>query len=235
MLTTLLINLLFVTNLPSPLVATPPDHSLWTALLQAHVDQHGSVNYQGFKQDQVRLKSYLNQLARTPVNNNWPRNEQLAYWINAYNACTIQLIVEHYPVSSIMDIEGGKAWDLKWITLGQKTYSLNEIENEIIRPQFQEPRIHFALNCAARSCPPLLNRAWTAAQLEKDLEQRTRAFINHPDYNTIQPQQVKISQLFSWYAGDFGQIIDFLNRYSTTSIRSGAKLTFLEYDWRLNE
>ena len=87
--------------------------------------------------------------------------KKMAYWINVYNAFTIKMIVDNYPVSSITKLHGGKPWDVKWIELGEKKYSLNEIEHNILRPQFKDARIHFAVNCAAQSCPPILNKAWT--------------------------------------------------------------------------
>lgn len=213
---------------------TPPDHSSWTQLLAKYVDPQGQVNYQGLKTDQANLDAYLQLLASNPVQEEWSRAEKLAYWINTYNAYTIKLILNHYPVKSIMDIEGGKAWDKVWIKLGNKSYSLNQIENEIIRPQFNEPRIHFAVNCAAKSCPPLLNEAWMPATLESQLEQRTKAFINNSAYNTIKPASVQVSKLFEWYQQDFGNTITYLNKFSTTTIKSNASVTYREYDWALN-
>ena len=105
----------------------PPDHSSWTQLLAKYVDPQGQVNYQGLKIDQANLDAYLQLLASNPVQEEWSRAEKLAYWINTYNAYTIKLILNHYPVKSIMDIEGGKAWDKVWIKLGNKSYSLNQI------------------------------------------------------------------------------------------------------------
>ena len=212
----------------------PPDHSSWTQLLEKYVDPQGQVNYQGLKIDQANLDAYLQLLASNPVQEEWSRAEKLAYWINTYNAYTIKLILNHYPVKSIMDIEGGKAWDKVWIKLGNKSYSLNQIENEIIRPQFKEPRIHFAVNCAAKSCPPLLNEAWMPATLESQLEQRTKAFINNSAYNTVKPASVQVSKLFEWYQQDFGNTITYLNKFSTTTIKSNASVTYREYDWALN-
>ena len=133
-----------------------------------------------------------------------------------------------------MDLDGGKTWDKKWIRLGDKTYSLNEIENEIIRPKFDEPRMHFAVNCAAKSCPPLANHAYTEDNLESMLEARTRAFINDPTYNAISASSVRVSRIFDWYGEDFDNLIEFLNQYSATKIHSDAVVEFQEYDWSLN-
>lgn len=218
------------TNPPSA-----PDHSDWTQLLQKHVNAKGNVDYSGFKRDKAALEAYLDKLASNPVENTWSRNEKLAYWINVYNAYTIKLIVDNYPVKSITNLKGGKPWDVKWIQLGNQTYSLNQVENEIIRPRFKEPRIHFAVNCAAESCPPLLNKAWTADKLESYFEQQTKAFINNSNYNEISANRVQVSKIFDWYGEDFPNLIEFLNRYSNTKIKANAKVSFLEYDWSLNE
>ncbi|HHM21907.1 MAG TPA: DUF547 domain-containing protein [Bacteroidetes bacterium] len=193
------------------------------------------MNYTGFKKDKARLEGYLQWLQNNPPQSNWPRQKQMAYWINAYNAFTIKLIADNYPVASITTLEGGKPWDKKWIPIGNKTYSLNQIENDILRPRFKDARIHFAVNCAAQSCPPLLNRAWTADNLEQYLDQRAKTFINNPRYNHITPSKISVSKIFDWYAPDFGNLIAFLNKYSDTKINPDAKVEFLEYEWKLNE
>ena len=159
----------------------------------------------------------------------------MAFWINAYNAYTIVLILDNYPLSSITQLEGGKVWDKKWITIGSKRYSLNNIENDILRPQFQDPRIHFAVNCAAKSCPPLHNRAFTASNLDTLLDKQTKAFINDETYNKITKKAVTVSKIFDWYAEDFSDLIGYLNEYSNTAIQSNAAIKFTEYDWSLNE
>ena len=158
----------------------------------------------------------------------------MAYWINAYNAFTIKLILDHYPVKSIKDIDGGNPWEVRWIKLGDKTYSLNQIENDILRPRYKDARIHFAVNCAARSCPPLYNRAFTAEILNASLDRLTRQFINNDRYNAIRPAAAEVSQLFNWYGSDFGDLAAYLNKYAETDLQPGAKITFKEYDWGLN-
>lgn len=212
-----------------------PDHQAFTDLLRTHVNQKGEVDYPGFKMDMDKLQRYLDHLSGHTPTGEWSESEQLAYWINVYNAFTIKLILDHYPVGSITEIDQGKPWDTKWIPLGDATYSLNQIENEIIRPDFNEPRIHFALNCAAKSCPPLANEAFTSANLESLLEKRTGAFINNSSYNKIAASSVSISKIFDWYGSDFGNLISFLNKYSTTEIKPSAKVSFNEYDWGLNK
>jgi hypothetical protein len=216
-------------------IAGPPPHDAFDKILSQYVSTDGSVNYKGLKSAKTALKAYTDLLSKNPVQESWSRNEKLAYWLNAYNAFTLTLIVDNYPITSITKLDGGKPWDVKRITLGDKKYSLNDIENNIIRPQFKEPRIHFAVNCAARSCPPLLNHAWTAANLNSYFEQQAKKFINDTRFNILKPNEVKISRIFDWYAADFGNIITFLNKYATTKINEKAKISYLEYNWSLNE
>ncbi|HMO40733.1 MAG TPA: DUF547 domain-containing protein [Saprospiraceae bacterium] len=212
-----------------------PDHAAWNDLLKKYVSTDGKVNYKGFKQDMPALEAYLNELTSHPIQSDWSRTEKMAYWINAYNAFTIKLILDNYPLKSIIALDNGKTWDVKRVQLGDKTYSLNGIENDILRPQYKDARIHFAVNCAAKSCPPLLNRAWTGDNLSKYLDQQAKAFINNSKYNKISADAVQISKIFEWYAADFGDIIAYLNKYSNVKINPSATVTYIEYDWALNE
>ena len=234
------------TTVPTPTTAPPaatapaPEtatglHDAWDQLLRRHVSSKGKVNYKGFKADKAALDSYLQALADNPPNDSWSRAEKMAYWINAYNAFTIDLIVDNYPISSILKLDNGKTWDVKRITLGGKKYSLNQIENEILRPQFKDARIHFAINCAAKSCPPLLNKAYTADQLTRTLEQRTRQFINDPAYNSLSAEQASVSKIFEWYAVDFGDLRGYLNKYAGVQLGADATISFGEYDWDIND
>ena len=195
----------------------------------------GQVNYKGLKANAAALDAYCQLLSDNPPQESWSREEQLTYWINAYNAFTVKLIVDNYPTGSILRFDGGKTWDVKRIILGGKKYSLNQIENEIIRPQFKEPRIHFAVNCAAKSCPPLYNHAYTAANLDSTLEARTQQFINNPNYDAISANKAVVSKIFEWYAADFGDLKKYLNRYAKTPLKPTATVTFKDYDWDLNE
>ncbi|MEQ8706493.1 MAG: DUF547 domain-containing protein [Phaeodactylibacter sp.] len=226
--------LAIMTSISTP-QASAPDHNLWETVLQQYVSETGVVNYKKMAKNEKALNAYLDELASHPPMDSWSRDEKLAYWINAYNAYTVKLIVDNYPVKSIRDLHDGNPWDVKWIELGRQTYSLNQIEHDIIRPRYDEPRIHFAVNCAAQSCPPLLNHAWTAENLEQNLEQQTRAFINNEQYNRIGAKALELSQIFNWYGEDFGDLAAFANRYTEIDIKPKAKVTFLEYNWALNE
>lgn len=213
---------------------TAPDHGAWNQLLQRHVSANGKVNYAGLKSDEDRLDDYLRTLEKNPPQSSWSRQEAMAYWMNAYNAYTVKLILNHYPLKSIKQIGDGNPWDDKWIEIGGKKYSLNQIENDILRPRYQDARIHFAINCAAKSCPPLHNRAFTAGNLNSTLETLTQRFINDERFNQISAEQAKVSQVFNWYGEDFGKLRDYLNQYSEEKLAEDAKITFNEYDWALN-
>lgn len=209
-------------------------HDKFDALLSKYVSNNGDVDYTGLKNDVSKLQLYLDELTSTQISS-LTKNEKLAFWINAYNAYTIKLIVDNFPVSSITDLEGGKPWDKKWIKLNGQTLSLNNIENDIIRPQFNEPRIHFAVNCAAKSCPPLLNEAWTASNLESNFAKQTKKFINNPQFNKVSDESIEISKIFEWYGEDFGDVIAFFNKYSDTKVSPSVEKKFLEYNWAINK
>lgn len=223
--------------------AEPVSHQLWTDLLQKHVSPDGSVDYNGFKKDMAKLKEYTSLLAANHPNSSWSDAEQMAYWINAYNAFTIQLVAEHYPLESIKDIKRGipmvnTVWDIKFIEIGGQKYDLNKIEHGILRKDWDEPRIHFAVNCASISCPNLRNEAFTADKLESQLTEQTRLFLADENKNRISKNKVEVSRLFQWFGGDFkkkGTLIDFLNQYTDMQIASKADVKYLKYDWGIND
>ena len=210
-----------------------PSHAPFSDLLKKHVSASGAVNYAALKKEQAQLDAYLKTLANQAPEASWSRNEKLAYWINLYNAATLDLILDHYPISSIMSLDGGKTWDVKRVKSGSRTLSLNQIENEIIRPEYKEPRIHFAVNCAAKGCPPLRNAAFIASKLDQQLEEQTRKFINNPAHIKISGKQVQISRIFDWYSDDFTDVKSFIGRYR--DIPKDSNLTFTDYDWSLNK
>lgn len=209
------------------------DHRSFDQLLKKYVSSTGIVDYKGLKSQEAALDKYLAELGKEIPNAKWSRNASLAYWLNAYNAFTLKLILKNYPVKSIQDINGGKPWDLKWINLAGKSYTLNNIENDIIRPTYKDPRIHFALVCAAKSCPPLLNEAFIETNVDKLLDARAKNFINS-SANDISASKVNLVKIFDWYQADFGNVISFLNKYASTKINPGASISYKEYDWSLN-
>ena len=179
-------------------------HKSFDELLQKHVDEQGMVDYKGFQTDRTKLKDYLLILESNPPKDSWTRDQKLAYWINAYNAYTIELILEHYPVKSIKEIGSTikipfvtTAWDVKFINIGDEEYDLNNIEHGIIRKEFDEPRIHFALVCAAVSCPKLQNRAYEPEKLDVQLTKATKEFLADSEKNEFKSEKkATLSKLF---------------------------------------
>jgi len=220
----------------------PMQHDNWTTLLQKHVTEGGQVNYKGFVQDSTLLQQYLDDLSQHPPGDNWAEQEKLAYWINAYNAFTVKLIVDNYPLKSIKDISEGMAmidspWDIKFFKIGDTDFDLNTIEHEILRKDFEEPRIHFAINCASFSCPKLRNEAFIPSKLEAQLEEQATEFINNPDKNMINEQVTKLSKIFDWFQSDFSKktdLLTFIQKYKSTLNKSN-KVEHIVYDWALNE
>lgn len=219
------------------------EHHDWTTLLQRHVTQTGQVNYNGFIKDSILLQNYLNDLTEHPPGNNWIENEQLAYWINAYNAFTVKLIVEHYPLKSIKDIVDGlpminSPWDIKFFKIGTTNFDLNTIEHEVLRKKFNEPRIHFAINCASVSCPKLRNEAFTAELLDLQLDDQAKEFINNPKKNIISKNELQLSKIFDWFKSDFTKtqpLQSYLQSFTEVEIADNHKIKYIDYDWNLNE
>jgi Protein of unknown function, DUF547 len=211
------------------------DHTKWNEILQSCVNNDGKVDYKGFKADADKFNVYLNELSNNPPQDSWTKAEKLAYWINAYNAFTIKLIIDNYPVKSIKDIKN--PWDINFIKLGTKTYTLNDIEHKILR-KMGDPRIHFGIVCASVSCPKLQNTAFEASKIDTQLTHAAKEFLADSKRNDISQESIKISKIFKWFASDFkqdGSLIDFLNTYSDITISQNAKKSFKDYDWNLNE
>ncbi|MGJ8548776.1 DUF547 domain-containing protein [Winogradskyella wichelsiae] len=211
------------------------DHSTFNDLLQKFVSADGNVDYKGLKSNYKTLQSYIELLKTNQPSDNWTKNDKLAYWINAYNALTIDLILKNYPIKSIKDIKD--PWDQRLWKLGTTWQNLNDIEHKILR-SMNEPRIHFAIVCASISCPKLQNTAFTASKLEDQLTNATKEFLADTTKNELSKEQIKISRIFKWFKKDFetnGSLIDFLNQYSDVKISNSAKKSFKDYDWNLNE
>lgn len=210
-------------------------HDKWQKLLQKNVSEKGNVNYLGFKKDKTELKEYINYLSENQPTEKWIKNDKLAYWINAYNALTVDLIIRNHPTKSIKNIKD--PWDQRLWQFGDKWQNLNDIEHKILR-KMNEPRIHFAIVCASVSCPKLQNEAFTAANLEEQLTNATKEFLADTSKNELSKDRIKLSKIFKWFKGDFeqnGSLIDFLNQYSDVEISDKAKKDFKDYNWDLND
>ena len=212
-------------------------HSSWDALLNRHVTSEGKVNYDGFKSDVTKLDKYLKLISDNEAKIGWSQAEKKAFWLNAYNAWTIKLVLERYPVNSIKDVSA-KPWDKRFIKVGANTHTLNDIENKIIRRQFKDARIHFAVNCAAISCPKLSNKAFTALNVEKELDRLTKLFLK-TDNVKLTEKSAQLSKIFEWYADDFIEesqsVLKFVEEYSGITFHSKVKVSYLDYNWKLNK
>lgn len=248
-------------------------HSIFDSLLKKNV-KNGKINYKGFISSGDRFDFYLKQLASVSGDDfsSWTRNEKLAYWINAYNAFTIKAVIDNYPIernldisaviypkNSIRQIDG--VWDELKFSAAGKEVTLNEIEHEILRKEFNEPRIHTAIVCASIGCPDLMHDAYKANKIDQQLESSSSAFVNNPDKGVrvdMKKKEVHLSKIFNWFG------MDFVGKYGTDEffrgrdnkqrgvlnfvrmhINSEEKKEFLEsndfsisyidYDWSLNE
>ncbi len=219
--------------------AVTVNHAAFDKLLKVNVSDKGTVDYKAFVKDKATLESYI--VSLTKINSSkLSKNEQTAFWINAYNALTIDQIVRNYPVASITKIAGGKVWDQPLpFKFEGKTLTLNDIEKKILLGgDLFDGRIHFAVNCAALSCPTLSNKAFTGGNVEEMLTKNTKAALSNPTFNKITEKTASISKLFDWYKADFvkaeGSVVKFINKYSTTKISDKTKISYLDYNWSLN-
>jgi hypothetical protein len=205
-----------------------------------------------------RLGEYIGRLARTDPDTIGSQDARLAFWINAYNAYTLKIVSDNYPIKSINDLHSGgrllgkvlkkTIWDKPLVTINNKKTTLNAIEHEVIRPVFKDPRAHFALVCAAESCPPLRSEAYEGDKLEEQLNDQGKTFLTDASRNSFDTEKktASVSKIFSWFAEDFGgsdekvliYIAEFLPKDVAEQIRADPrawKVRYKEYDWSLNE
>lgn len=231
------------------------DHSSWGRLLQRYrlpgdKGAPARIDYAAFHAnmaDRDDLDAYIGQCAALDVET-LSSGEQFALWCNLYNALTISLVLAHYPIASIRDIEGPPVrgvpgpWEIPLIHMGGRDLSLNDIEHRILRVRFFDPRVHFALNCASGSCPVLPSEPFTEEKLETMLDEAARSFINSPDGLTLEDGALTASRIFDWYRRDFGDsdeaLRDILKAYAepalAKAIDESTTITFRDYDWSLN-
>ncbi|MDC3132907.1 DUF547 domain-containing protein [Flavobacteriaceae bacterium] len=209
-------------------------HFRWQQQLEAFVSADGNVDYKGWKNQEQELEAYIGTLEQFTPAAYWSKEEILAYWINAYNALTVQLILKNYPLKSIRDIKD--PWDTPCFFLSDKKYSLGNIEHDILR-KMDEPRIHFAINCASTSCPKLQREAFMPRKMEVQLENATKAFVMDQSKNKISKEELKLSRIFLWFGKDFGSKaarLTFISRYSGVDLKNPT-IEYLSYDWSLNQ
>lgn len=231
--------------LSAPPAQSPVPLAPYSILLRQYV-RNGSVDYAGLQTEGKRLDTYLNFLAHVEPEA-LPEPDQKAFYINLYNAWTLKLVLTRYPkISSIK--EAGtllkSPWKTPLVRLGSKTLTLDEVENGILRARFKDPLVHFALNCASRSCPPLRAEPYQGSKLEEQLEDQARSFLNDPSRNRVEGDTLYLSKIFDWYVKDFGGVQGipaFLRRYAGPELKAaldrlGAdpRIKYLDYDWSLN-
>ncbi|HEV8131661.1 MAG TPA: DUF547 domain-containing protein [Acidobacteriota bacterium] len=221
------------------------DHTAFNSLLKHYV-KDGMVDYAGLKKDESQLQRYLDQIS-TLDPQPYDRDELLALFINAYNATTLKLIVEHYPgIQSIRDIPSAKRWhDRRWSVAGE-TLSIDEIENKVLRARFREPRIHFSIVCASIGCPPLRSEAYRGKDINQQLDSQARLFNQSDQFVKLQGNTLWLSSIYDWYSADFksvaGTVLEFVARYAQTDVKEAIakrgndlQMKYLNYDWNLNE
>ena len=219
------------------------DNSLYAGLLKKYV-KNGVVNYQGFKNEESVLDKYLKVLEEVD-SKTLSRKEQFAFYINAYNSWTIKLILSGYPgVKSIKELGSlfKSPWKKKICRIDGKIMTLDDIDHSILRPRFKDPRVHFAINCAAKSCPPLRSESYRVGELNKQLDEMAKAFINDNGRNRFEDHTLYVSSIFKWFREDFNKdIISFFVKYAKGDLkgqleakRGKIKVKYLDYDWSLN-
>ncbi len=230
------------------------DHDPWDAILAEVVtlgdDGVARVDYPALTGDSLRgqLDGYIAQLASTPVSE-LDRAEQQAYWINLYNALTLQVMRDHYPVDSIQDVDispglfSSGPWGAELIAVEDEILTLDDIEHRILRPLWRDPRIHYAVNCASIGCPNLQGRAWRAATLDADLEAAATAYVNHDRGFTVDDGDLVVSSIYDWFIADFGGndegVLRHLAQYARPNrqaiLQSARRISDHRYDWALND
>ena len=228
------------------------DHAPWDSFLKNYVRAapdgvnrlvYGEVSEEGRR----ALKAYIAGLAALPIGE-YARREQFPYWVNLYNALTVDVVLDHYPVATIMgiDISSGwfsnGPWGKKLVEIEGEALSLDDIEHRILRPIWKDPRIHFAVNCASIGCPNLMRAAFTADETEAMLEAATRDYANHPRGAHVANGKLYLSAIFDWYGADFGDeaaIVEFIRRYAEPPLAAAigdiARFSDGGYDWALND
>ena len=227
------------------------DHSVWDGLLKKYVDENGRVNYREWHKnssDRRQLKQYLRGLSRATAKQPASKSAKLAFWINAYNAVTVEGILRVYPTTSIRNhtakLFGYNIWDDLQLYVGRTPYSLNQIEHEILR-KMAEPRIHFAIVCASKGCPRLKNEAYTIEKIEQQLGENAKHFFAQSVNFRIRGGTVTLSSILDWFGEDFGddeaavlrKVSVWLKPEDLARIRGRRSwsVQYSEYDWTLNE
>ncbi|MFA0037171.1 DUF547 domain-containing protein [Vibrio sp. 10N.261.52.A1] len=218
-------------------------HQSWQQFLDSYLVKQGQntlVRYQAVTAtDKSKLKQYIKQLEQmNPLEH--PKAEQYAYWVNLYNAVTVELILDAYPVKSITKLGGLFSfgpWGDDVVSVNGKSLTLNDIEHRILRPIWRDPRTHYAVNCASLGCPNLQPQAFTSDNTETLLEQAASEFVNSDKGVVVKGNKLQLSSIYEWFAVDFGnqqQLIQHLDQYRAEPVKNTDKISY-DYDWSLNQ
>jgi len=226
---------------PTSAKAFDQSHAELDAAMKKYV-VNGMVDYAGLKANRAGIDSYIAKTSAVSESEfkSWSEAQQLAFLINVYNAETVQLILDNYPVKSIKDIGNfiSTAQDKKVVTLFGKTTTLNYVEHDLLRAKYSEPRIHFAIVCAAVSCPALRSEAFVADKLEAQLADQAKQFLTDKSKNEYKDGELHLSKIFDWFEGDFTKggksIAGYVNPWFPEDV-SKADVEFKNYDWDLNK
>jgi len=222
--------------------SAPPHWEEWEGMLKRYVQDDGKVRYAEWAGESQSLEKVIEAMGRKAPTEEWPRDEQLAYWINMYNAATVSLMLKNYPVASIREIKNRKGipflnsiFDRPFVPVAGLKLSLNDIEHRILR-RLNEPRIHFAINCASESCPALANKAYRGRELEKQLQSGALRFLTDPAQNSFGSGQSELSPIFNWFMDDFGGEEGLKEKIKSWTGRTELpkKIRFKKYNWKIN-
>ena len=248
----------------------PFSHELFDRLLSRVVDDEGRVDYASLKRDPRELDSYYRLLGQVSPDSHpqrFPhRNDRLTYWINAYNAAVLRTVLDYYPITTVSEVlppwlfffmpERSGFFYFQRPVFGGEEISLYDLENDIVRPRFSDPRIHFALNCASAGCPKLPQRAFQSAELDGQLDRETRRFVSERRNVDVDDgkKEIRLSSIFNWYEEDFeaeidtpiaakhGAVIEYIARYLPAAkasqlleVSTKYSVVFTPYDWSLND
>lgn len=228
------------------------DHAIWDSLLQQYVvrgadgvNRFAYQRLQASEIDRAQLREYLERMSQTEISRH-NRDQQRAFWINLYNAITIDVVLKDYPIESIREIRSGVfspgPWKLELIEIEDEALTLDDIEHRILRPLWRDPRVHYAVNCASIGCPNLQDRAFTAANTDNLLNQGAFEYVNHPRGARVVDGKLRVSSIYRWFEADFGDseagVIAHLKQYAETDLRNALDgvdgIDDDHYDWNIN-
>ena len=208
----------------------------WNQWLRSYVKRNGQVNYKKGKKDIIKIQKYVQYLLSIDSNSLKTKSAQLAYYLNLYNSVVIYGVLRHYPIKSVKKIKNITFFRQRLLHRGKKI-TINQLESDYILAKFKEPLVHFALNCASYSCPPLKNKAYTGHHLKKQLVKQTKAYLKNKEFIRIKAKKkiFYVIELFKWYKKDLGDPIKFYKKYDNSKVDLSAfEIKYIPYNWSLN-